>query len=92
MSKEITITKDMISGIARDVSTYGFKEAQVTKGGISTEDLTEFFSLKENEKVFALGELVDINGVCGGYNLMYAFTSAYICGKRLLSLYENKNN
>ena len=28
-SKQITITKQMISGIARDVSTYGFKEGQV---------------------------------------------------------------
>ena len=74
------------------IDTYGFKDSQVTKGGISVNDINTDFSLKNDNHIFALGELIDINGVCGGYNLLYAFTSALVCARKLGEIYENQNN
>lgn len=55
-----------------------FKQAQVAHGGLN---LTEFnlknMQSKINSKLFAIGEAVDVDGLCGGYNLHFAFASAY---------------
>ncbi len=74
------------------VSTYSMKEAQVSKGGIDISEIDDNFKLKKYTNIYALGELLDINGVCGGYNLMFAFTSALVLGKEIKRLYEDKNN
>ncbi|MDE6968106.1 MAG: NAD(P)/FAD-dependent oxidoreductase, partial [Clostridia bacterium] len=55
-----------------------FKMAQVMHGGIDLEevDLHNMALVKYNN-VFAIGEAVDVDGICGGYNLHWAFASAY---------------
>lgn len=56
----------------------GFNNAQITYGGILTKDFnpqTLESNLKEN--LFACGEVLDVNGDCGGFNLQWAFSSAY---------------
>lgn len=60
--------------------TYGFKSSQVTRGGVtlSEVDLKTNASLIQ-KNLYILGELLDIDGTCGGYNLHYAFNSAYNC-------------
>jgi predicted Rossmann fold flavoprotein len=73
-------------------STYDFKEAQVCRGGIDLSELNNDFSLKKYNHIFALGELLDIDGVCGGYNLMFAFMSSLCASKKIGEIYENKNN
>lgn len=74
------------------ISTYSMKEAQVSKGGIDINEIDDNFKLKKYKSIYALGELLDINGLCGGYNLMFAFTSALVLGKEIKRLYEDKNN
>ncbi len=74
------------------VSTYSMKEAQVSKGGIDISEIDDNFKIKKYTNIYALGELLDINGVCGGYNLMFAFTTALVLGKEIKRLYEDKNN
>ena len=73
-------------------STYGFKDSQVTRGGIKTSELNEDFSLKKYNNLFVCGELIDINGLCGGYNLMFAFMSGLLVAKRIEEIYETQNN
>lgn len=58
--------------------TYGIEFAQVCSGGISTDELDDNFRLKRFPGLQAIGEMVDIDGVCGGYNLFFAFASAYL--------------
>lgn len=58
--------------------TYGIEFAQVCSGGISTDELDEHFRLQRFPGLQAIGEMVDIDGVCGGYNLFFAFASAYL--------------
>ena len=65
-------------------STKSFNEAQVSSGGVSLEDIN--LSTMESNKVknlFVTGELLDITGICGGYNLGIAWRSAIVAGKSL---------
>lgn len=55
--------------------------AQVTSGGIKSEEITDKFESKIRKGVFFCGEILDINGICGGYNLDFAWKSGYTAGK-----------
>ena len=59
-------------------STYNFKDSQVSIGGISYSNLniTSLESLLE-KNIYFIGEILDSDGLCGGYNLMFAFASAF---------------
>ncbi len=50
--------------------------AQVMRGGISLDSINDDFSLKAWPDYYVVGEALDIDGDCGGYNLHFAFTSA----------------
>ena len=63
--------------------TYGMESAQVCSGGIRVEELGPDFQLKRHPGLYAIGEMVDIDGVCGGYNLFFAFASAKIATESL---------
>ena len=58
--------------------TGGFINSQVTAGGLSTDefDNTTMMSKKYN-RLYAIGEILDIDGDCGGFNLAWAFASAF---------------
>lgn len=58
-------------------SLYDIEFAQVCAGGISVDEVTDTFELKKYPGLYAVGEMLDIDGVCGGYNLFFAFASAY---------------
>ncbi len=62
-------------------SAKGFDNAQVTKGGVKTAEVSpETMMSKKEEGLFLCGELLDIHGDCGGYNLHLAFTTGRIAG------------
>lgn len=62
-------------------STYDFDKAQVTIGGVDVNEVKkETLELKKLKNVYVIGELLDIDGECGGYNLQWAWTSGYIAG------------
>ena len=64
------------------VSGFGGKEvAQVMQGGLDTAELTENMESRIVPGLFAAGELLDVDGVCGGYNLHFAFASGRIAGE-----------
>ncbi len=59
----------------------GFENAQTTSGGIDLSEVnTDFSSCKQSGLYFA-GELLDINGLCGGYNLTWALLSGKRAGE-----------
>lgn len=56
--------------------------AQVTAGGISTEDIdNRTMESKIIPGLYIVGEVMDIDGDCGGYNLQWAWSSGYVAGK-----------
>lgn len=56
---------------------------QIFKGGVPLEYLTENLEHKEYKSLYFVGESCDVNGLCGGYNLQWAFTSGMIVAQHL---------
>ncbi|MDD3334618.1 MAG: aminoacetone oxidase family FAD-binding enzyme [Eubacteriales bacterium] len=66
------------------LGTRGFDAAQVTAGGISTDEFDP--ATMESRLVpglYAAGEILNVDGDCGGYNLMFAFSSGLLAGGAL---------
>ncbi|HHZ19932.1 MAG TPA: NAD(P)/FAD-dependent oxidoreductase [Firmicutes bacterium] len=63
--------------------TKGWPNAQVTAGGVATREIDE--STMESKLVpglFFAGEIVDIDGQCGGFNLQWAWSSGFVAGRQ----------
>lgn len=75
--------------IFRDVTTEDFREAQVAAGGIDARDFTDSLESRLCPGLYAAGEVLDVDGDCGGYNLQWAWTSGYTVGSALKDLAEN---
>ena len=59
----------------------GFESAQVTAGGVRTAEFrADTLESRLAPDVFACGEVLDIDGDCGGYNLQWAWSSGYVAG------------
>lgn len=61
-----------------EINTYD--QAQVTAGGISFENIDETLQSKTHKGLFFAGEILDVDGKCGGYNLQWAWSSGYVAG------------
>ena len=59
----------------------GFDQAQVTAGGIGLSEVTLQLESRTVEGLYFAGELLDMDGKCGGYNLQWAWTSGAIAGR-----------
>ncbi len=66
---------------ANVVSSGDFEAAQVAQGGVDLDEITDTLeSLKVSGLYFA-GEILDVNGDCGGYNLQWAVSSGILAGR-----------
>lgn len=70
------------------IGTGDFSTAQVTAGGASLDGFNKSLESKYCKGLYAIGEVLDVDGKCGGYNLAWAFTSALIVGEEIS---KNKN-
>ena len=62
-------------------ATNSFENAQVCAGGVSTKEICEdTMESKLVKGLYPVGELVDVDGTCGGYNLQWAWSSGYLAG------------
>jgi predicted Rossmann fold flavoprotein len=62
--------------------TEGYRTAEVTLGGIDTEEISSktMMSIK-HPGLFFIGEVVDVTGHLGGYNFQWAWSSGYVAGQ-----------
>ncbi|SCW99991.1 hypothetical protein SAMN02910339_00095 [Lachnospiraceae bacterium YSD2013] len=67
--------------LVKAVGVNGFDKAQVTGGGVPTAELSDTLESKICEGLYITGELMDVDGICGGYNLQWAFSTGAIAGK-----------
>ena len=83
---DLTVDKINADKISKLIKTYrveilgslGFDGAQVTKGGIKVCDFDDItLQSKLIKNLYATGEVLDVDGDCGGYNLTWAFSSAF---------------
>ena len=65
-------------------SLYDFENAQVTVGGVELDQLDTNFALKQNRHIFIVGEALNVDGICGGYNLRFAITSGFMAVNSML--------
>ncbi len=81
---ELLLLKQLNHYSFAPAGTFGYAKAEVTKGGVSTEDVecSTMMSKKINGLYFT-GEVLDVTGHLGGYNFQWAFSSAYVCAKSL---------
>lgn len=63
--------------------TYPLETAQVCHGGVDLSEIDVAFRARRYPNMFILGEMLDVDGLCGGYNLFFAFASAGIAAKKL---------
>ena len=69
--------------------TKGFDNAQVTAGGVDLSEINlDTMEANKVKGLFFTGEVLDIDGICGGYNINFAYTSADICANAIIK--ENK--
>lgn len=61
--------------------TNGFENAQVCAGGIPAKELTKDLESRLVPNLYFAGEIIDMDGICGGYNLQWAWTSGTIAGR-----------
>lgn len=88
-----TLTDEECARIARTIKnwklpvtgTQGFGGAQVTAGGIAATEIdSATFEIKCLPGVYAAGEVLDVDGNCGGYNLQFAWSSAYVAAQSIM--------
>lgn len=59
----------------------GFKMAMITRGGIHLKEIDPYtMQSKKLENLYFCGEIMNIDGPCGGYNLQWSFASGYLAG------------
>ena len=60
----------------------GFKMAMITRGGILLKEINpNTMKSKKIEGLYFCGEVMDLDGPCGGYNLQWSFSSGFLAGK-----------
>jgi predicted Rossmann fold flavoprotein len=72
------------------VGTLGFDYAQVTKGGIPLAEVDESLQSRYGEGLYFAGEILDVDGECGGFNLQWAYTSAMVCAETIVAKYRGQ--
>ena len=76
--KDLKRILDMIQNFEVQIKGYkGYDMAQVT------EIIQGTLESKLLEGLYVVGELLDVDGTCGGYNLQWAFTSGYIAASQI---------
>lgn len=61
--------------------TNSFEQAQVCAGGIDFREVTKELQSVRAPGLFFAGEILDIDGICGGYNLQWAWSSGAVAGR-----------
>jgi predicted Rossmann fold flavoprotein len=63
-------------------STEGYRTAEVTLGGVDTDQLSsKTMMAKDVEGLYFIGEVVDVTGWLGGYNFQWAWSSGWVAGQ-----------
>ena len=63
------------------LDTNGFEQAQVCAGGVKTTEIRKTMESIYEENLYLVGELLDVDGICGGYNLQWAWATGFIAGE-----------
>jgi predicted Rossmann fold flavoprotein len=81
--KEINEVADIFHAwCIRPSDTEGYRVAEVTRGGVDTNELSsKTFEARKMKSLYFIGEVVDVTGWLGGYNLQWAWSSGFSAGQ-----------
>ena len=66
----------------KPAATEGYRTAEVTLGGIDTDELSsKTMECKRQPGLYCIGEVVDVTGHLGGFNFQWAWASAHAAGR-----------
>lgn len=83
------ITEEQVENLIRELCTFqipitdtrDFSQAQICTGGVDVREVApETMESRLLPGLYFAGELLDVDGACGGYNLQWAWTSGYLAG------------
>ncbi|WP_419765352.1 MAG: NAD(P)/FAD-dependent oxidoreductase [Arcobacter sp.] len=78
------LIKNLVSTPLTIIDHVGFKQAMITRGGVSLKEINpKTMQSKIIKGLYFCGEVVDLDGPCGGYNLQWSFSSGNLAGKLL---------
>ncbi|MBR4004145.1 MAG: aminoacetone oxidase family FAD-binding enzyme [Clostridia bacterium] len=81
-SEQISLLVNTIKNLKFEVYDY-FDNNQIHSGGVSLSSLDENLMSKQINNLYFTGEVCDVDGDCGGFNLQWAWTSGFIVGDNL---------
>ena len=82
-NKVLTSLSNSINAwVINPIGTEGYRTAEVTLGGIDTEEISSKTMMSNKQPgLFFIGEVVDVTGHFGGYNFQWAWSSGYVAGQ-----------
>lgn len=83
---ENALIKNLVDYVAEVSGKTTFKEEFVTAGGISLSEVeASTMRSKKNPNLFFAGEVLDVDGITGGFNFQHAWTSGWVAAKTIAS-------
>ena len=88
-SSEKADSKDTLQDVIKEIKAFTisikdhdtFSNAQVTGGGVDINEVDANMESKLCKGLYFAGEVLDVDGTCGGYNLHWAFASGFKAGE-----------
>ncbi len=75
------LIKNIVSTPLTVIGHVGYKKAMITRGGVSLKQINpKTMQSKLINGLYFCGEVVDLDGPCGGYNLQWSFSSGHLAG------------
>lgn len=63
--------------------SYGYDFSQISIGGVNIDEVNDSLQSKREKNVYFLGEILDVDAPCGGFNLTWAIMSAKKCAEKI---------
>lgn len=80
----IQLTKRLKNWQISPNATEGFRTAEVTRGGVDTDELSsKTFESKKESGLYFIGEVIDVTGWLGGFNFQFCWASGVACGQAI---------
>ena len=92
ISKQKSLIERFTNYKVEVIGTNSLLEAQTTTGGVSLEDINiKTMASKHLKNLYITGEILDVDGLCGGFNLAFAFITGYLAGQAITGDFYVKN-
>ena len=76
-----TVARQLRGWVVRPAATEGYRTAEVTLGGVDTDELSSrTMEARKVPGLYFIGEVVDVTGHLGGFNFQWAWSSGYAAG------------